>query len=1029
MKRRILAAVSAAVVFSLVSAASAEDTFTRVWTDWYKGTPGITYNGVDADGNPVTIKGDGTEYMTVTNVIWNQCFQKSKLSFYGICLKAPVSTSQGNGYCYSESHDPLVLGAGGLSVMTANEKYSLATRTTGKVQVQLAADQTWTGVSGTKIGIGDDGHNNGYGYYSTARMEALEGVHNWTIDGQLWVFLFGTNSLPELDVTVTANARLFLGDKWTNGGVARENRARLGARTLILDGAIYNAASRPSGPMSGSSIDLNSNFDPQTVAGKIVLKNGGLLGFNNSSWSIPALEVDGSPSLTSALTNSVRLDIANTTVTFKNGARAAFTDAVSEGAVPAKLTLAGSGTLAIKAAKWSATGGFDIGKDAVLEVGGTAGKEVYLMYPLTGEGKVRVASGLVILPAMGDCGEDVSFEVAAGAKAVFAGSAGFDEGRISGEGEYAVDDLIVTDTVRTEETLTVNAGEILRVFGNGLTTATKLVLNGGTLRFERTATVGSEVQVDWPSIVESVYTSATGTISGRIACKCRTDGSLPSVTIPVPYENPKNNCSLTLSGLTFLGPGTTVLAGGGNFAGSRDKVRLLRRANVHFTNGKYWFGWFESDGGAAITLSIDGDITDGYQADLCCVRDGGELEFKYADSGETSRTAIWISGHKDGGQYALNPRRTYFDICTGGKVTIPRKRTVLIGSTDSREDLRIRGGELIFDGASAQLIVGYNLTSLAVVTMESGLLSLAEPIYRSYSRYGDGDNDRRVPRGRILWKGGTIKLNSHFNKTLFATTSRDDGGKSPSNTDYLRVGVQFGGDGTLDLSEMAAPVVTNASPALEQVEWHGTGSLTVKGGHLVMTAVPKGVDLRLAGEGTRVEVADEAYAYDDAACVEKWKLNGYAGGAAAQNYACKAFPSTERSVTITNLVVAGTNVAFASKVFGVTNRNVSVTGEWRVGSTLLGTDAVEVENMTFAEGSLLAVSRERDGAARNFTLSGTLAFPERMEATVVRPGGRQGPVLTAAEVTGPTSWLGDAIVAIEGSSVVFTPFGSILILR
>ena len=125
MKRRILAAVSAVVVFSLVSAASAEDTFTRVWTDWYRGTPGFTYTGVDADGNPVTIKGDGTEYVTVTNVIWNQSFSGSKLSFYGICLKALA----GNGY--SESYDPMVLGAGGFSIVTANEHYSFATRTTG----------------------------------------------------------------------------------------------------------------------------------------------------------------------------------------------------------------------------------------------------------------------------------------------------------------------------------------------------------------------------------------------------------------------------------------------------------------------------------------------------------------------------------------------------------------------------------------------------------------------------------------------------------------------------------------------------------------------------------------------------------------------------------------------------------------------------------------------------------------------------------------------------------------------------------
>ena len=182
-------------------------------------------------------------------------------------------------------------------------------------------------------------------------------------------------------------------------------------------------------------------------------------------------------------------------------------------------------------------------------------------------------------------------------------------------------------------------------------------------------------------------------------------------------------------------------------------------------------------------------------------------------------------------------------------------------------------------------------------------------------------------------------------------------------------------------------------------------------------------------EFTRQQPAQSSYAYDDAACVETWSLNGYSGGVAAQNYACKAFPSTERSVTITNLIVAGTNVAFASKVFGVTNRNVLVTGEWRVGTTLAGNDAVEVENMTFAEGSRLAVSRERNGALRNFTLSGTLSFPETMEATTVRPGGRQGPVLTAVEVVGPRSWFGNALVEIEGSSVVFSPAGCLLMLR
>lgn len=288
MKNLTFLVAVVAGVFASAPRVAAEDTFTRVWTDWSRGAPGITYAGTDAGGNAVTIKGDGTEFMTVTNITWNQSFQGSKLSFYGISLNIPA------GYGYSESYNPLVLGAGGFSVMTANVKYSFATRTTGKVQVQLAADQTWSGVSSTKIGIGDDGHNNGYGYYSTTRIEALEGVRNWTIDGQLSVFLFGSNSLAGVDVTVTTNAHLYLARKWTSStpSVTREQFAHLGARTLVLDGARYTTAAEPTGPMCGNSVALNPDCDPQTLAEKIVLKNGGSLGFNNSNWSIPELEVD-----------------------------------------------------------------------------------------------------------------------------------------------------------------------------------------------------------------------------------------------------------------------------------------------------------------------------------------------------------------------------------------------------------------------------------------------------------------------------------------------------------------------------------------------------------------------------------------------------------------------------------------------------------------------------------------------------------------------------------------------------------------
>ena len=76
------------------------------------------------------------------------------------------------------------------------------------------------------------------------------------------------------------------------------------------------------------------------------------------------------------------------------------------------------------------------------------------------------------------------FEVADGAALVFSSNAGYDETRVTlvGSGTCGFDDLCVTDDIVTSDEIVVNAGDVLRIYGNGLTAATRVKLAGGSLR-------------------------------------------------------------------------------------------------------------------------------------------------------------------------------------------------------------------------------------------------------------------------------------------------------------------------------------------------------------------------------------------------------------------------------------------------------------------------------------------------------------------------------------------------------------------
>lgn len=768
-------------------------------------------------------------------------------NFYGLDIELSSRTTLS---MWRHDSGTFAVGAGGVNVRSGNYNIGCGN---GNVQMtlKLTADQTWTGsnASGaTYLHVGGLGKKDGSSMVCPmkSRLAAAEGVSSLRIDGRLQAMLYSpSNDLSSVTVTVADSARLFL-----SGLVdARLNAARLvlsGAGSRMAFGEPSASEAKPwSYPVTNSFATTNIvAIDHAHLAPAVELAAGAGFSANGGVWGLTNLVVSGASDSVSTISGSLTFAQPTTKIAFSSGATLCLdTDNASADGVSPGFVLSGSGTLCVRDVA-PFTGAVEVGEGTTFKVVTAAGDEV--SYPGTISG-----AGALVVDATAQEAYLSSTALASftGAISVLGGTLVLDaplaEGRLAvADGAtvvYGSDSLVVTDAVRTEAKITVGAGETLRVFGNGLTAATTVELNGGTLRFECPATVASPVSlVADASAIETAAASVTGTVTGAFT------SSLPGEAT---YDSGK--------GTRIRGEGCVKLSGGGEFTNRPNKLFSedgtvwlcggtwkFRNANCGMTyskanSGTYGRKWLVTDGATLVVSGYNENYRSSLRADgLNCswdgtkesvveVRDGGTVEF-----GTYSRLQL--------GYYQATGR-------------------LVVGA----------GGVVKTTATTAEIRFGYSTTTTGIIELGSGgVLETSAPFIHSMS---SADENYQM-QGRFYWNGGTLKVGAKFPASE-ATLFRNSGKTSwDSANNSLRTWVKvMGDDCTLDLTDLPEreTALANVPAGLQRSEWFGTGRLTVKGGRpFTFQSLPNGVTLRAEGRGTQILIPSGVEIHDYAKCAE-----------------------------------------------------------------------------------------------------------------------------------------------------------------
>lgn len=1010
----------------LLPGATNPEIYTR-WVSGGKSSP-KEYDWTDADGNPVEMQNNGTEYAVITNMVWSQAFNSGcNWNLYGLCLdNADRSYADGSGI--------LGIQRGGLKCTQAC-RFAMAgnSATTFKL---IAGPQTWEGPESgeyASIGTGDDIHNQ-YPAYHKGKVTASSDVYDWTVCKRLALWMFYKNDLSHVRLRLESPARIYLPTAW-GAGTVLSAEPKLGVKQLTLAGedvmwqaGVMTEAKLPMLGIAPSGV-LNPMMDTETVAEKLVLEDGADVEVENAVWNIPELAVNGSGA-ESAFIGDMTFAREDTAVALADGARLVLAGVNREGSgISAGLTVSGTGTLVVDPDGWELTGTLTLGENVDLEISGAknftgkvSGGGALLVNPgeggyssldrelfdaMSGNG-IKVVSGTLCLSSMASLPDNTVIEVASGAAVVFASDEGYDSSRIAGDGAANVtfDETLVTDAVVSASEIVVYTNKVLSVAGDGLTASTTVRLAGGTLRFLTTATVASPVRVDVGSFIEAAGEDVVGTVAGAVTSACRDSGR--DASIPVQYGS-GSTATLKVNGVVTMGPGTVVYAGGGSFATARDVFVVTRDAKVKMTNGDYSFNG-RGDKPLSALVRVCPLVGQGYgYGRYLTVCDGGNVTFKAQNA---VNECIYVSSPKNGSLYNKSPWVATFEIGEGGTVTVRDNGRVRIGSVDSLSELKLSGGVLDMASATARFFVGNHdstygdATAAADVKLESGTLSLAGPIIREK---GGSENGNRSTRCRLLWSGGTLKLNEYFNSHAMFDLSDDlKNFEDERVRGYLRQIVRISGENcTLDLSETGCASVTNVPAGLNQSEWYGTGRLTVTGGkEFVMNSFPDSVDIRTAGTGTRVTVPEGAHVYSAEECGEYFDNSMYDNGSPYD-----ILSTSLGKVTVPTLVSAGTNCTFAvtHPTLPLDIEAVQVSGEWNNARSVSAAGGVAIGDMTFAEGSLLSAAF-RNGGTVCQNIDGKLSLPSsvfvrKAPDAEIAPGGCTA-LAAAGGVEGSPLWIG-----------------------
>ena len=785
----------------------------------------------------------------VANAYYQSTITSGDFNFYGLDIELSKRTTLAK---WRQMAGTVAVGAGGINVRSANYNIGCGNNATEQMTLKLTADQTWTGsnTSGaTYLHVGGLGKKDGSSMVCPlkSRLVAAEGVTSLRIDGKLQAMLYSPdNDLSSVTVTVADSALLFLSDLVD----ARLNAAKLvlsGSGSRMAFGATSDSEAKPwFYPMSDSFATTNIvAIDHAHLAPVVELNAGAGFSANGGVWGLTNLVVSGAADSISTISGSLTFAQPTTKIEFSSGATLSLdTDNAAADGVSPGFVLSGSGTLCVRDVA-PFTGAVEVGEGTTFKVVTAAGDAVSYPGAITGAGALAVDATAqeVYLPSTVLASFTGAISVLGGTLVLDAPLA---DGRLTvADGAsvlYGSDSLVVTDAVRTETKITVGTDQTLRVFGNGLTAATTVELNGGTLRFESTATVASPISlVADASAIETAAASVTGTITGAFT------SSLPGEAT---YDSGK--------GTRIRGEGCVKLSGGGEFTGFPNKF-FSEDGTVWFCGGEWKF----TQTRCGLTYSAKDTGTYGRK---WLVSDGATLTVVGVGSGDNSRSSLEAQGLNNQYDYT---NESAVEVRDGGKVELGAYSRLILGHTQATGRLTVgKDGEVKVTAATAEIRVGYSMVTTGIIELGSGgVLETCVPFIHAMSSAYESTQTQ----GRFYWNGGTLKIGAKFpasEATLFrnsATTKWDSANNS------LRTWVKvMGDDCTLDLSDLPEreTALANVPAGLQRSEWFGTGRLTVKGGRpFTFQSLPNGITLRAEGEGTQILIPSGVEIHDYEKCV------------------------------------------------------------------------------------------------------------------------------------------------------------------
>ena len=949
MKTKLSCLLSAFVALSSLRAQEP----TVLYGDWSEKN---TYRWTDAEGNAVSWTAGSIAHVKAQ---YNGNSGGGGFNVYGFIFD--YSGCLG----YWTDGNKSTVGAGGIEFLS-DGTYAVGRNSYTDIRFELSASQCWKGPSldgaRANLSVGYPG----YGDYWKMPVKLADAVENLDISGRLNVwFSSPSNNFSGVEVKVAAPARLLLPCSNPNGGKIFD--ARLKAEKLVLCGE--GSDTLPLGGsetyFSSASLKLDNlrSLDADHVAEVVELEDGAdLYAASEVVYAVPTLRVIGGESV---LDGNFVVTQSMTRVELSDGATLKIAGNFSERGVKAALSVSGSGTLVIDDDSCILSGGLNVGENIDLHVAGsgrlktkvTGGKSLTvsakgdeLMYIPTSVlasmsgSEITVASGTVLFEKRSD---EYTLIVGDGAKVVY--------------GED--DELIVTDLVRTESVIDLDGVNALKIYGNGLTSATALKFSAGTnLVFKGDGVVSSPIAVEIENGACAVCTSAGG-VKGGFAGK---------LTIP------------TRKGMLKLsGPGTFVFSGGFDL-GIEGSCKIIGDASVELTGNEEYL----VSGYGSLVLTYENDAKDPAWGWYLAVKDGAHLKFKAAAS--SKRMQFQLASANIGNTY---DNVSALEVGEGGTVTFPHDGAVYIGGNQAAGQLIISGGTVNV-GTNSYFCIGYGQYSTGYLHMNSGRLNLGSPF------------TVREPTdtGFVKWNGGTIAVAEGFTgDSLIA------GVYSNGNEGSRRLAFEIAGDCTFDLTHSPYTVFTNMTDTTNRGEWYGKGLLTVKGGKtLLMRSMPDNVALRVEGDSTTVAIDGETRIFDYERCVENviWRrpypaANAEYSSAGAQTDA----------LTLASFTVGGGCAGFANLSAGyevaVPKALVAAGGEWNNAVALRG-EGITLGDLDFAAGSTLAA-----GIAGRVTptlsLGGVLTLPDGemflRASSAAKPSGCSSTVFSAAGgISGNPRW-------------------------